>query len=121
MSEDKFKIKSIKKLNKYLIESVWNDNFTSIIKISALRKNCPCALCDKDREQKSAEVGMALPMVKFGEFEIKEIAQAGNYALKISWGDSHDSGIYNWELLRKLFEDNQLPEAEVSRLIEAGK
>jgi DUF971 family protein len=26
----------------------------------------------------------------------------GNYAVQITWGDAHDTGIYSWEYLRSL-------------------
>jgi DUF971 family protein len=27
---------------------------------------------------------------------------SGNYALKISWSDGHDTGLYTWDLLQEL-------------------
>lgn len=33
---------------------------------------------------------------------IRHIEPAGNYALKITFDDGHDSGIYTWEYLRDL-------------------
>ena len=36
---------------------------------------------------------------------IASLEQAGNYALQIIFSDGHDSGIYSWEYLRKLAEN----------------
>ena len=40
----------------------------------------------------------------------------GNYALGLSWGDSHDGGIYSFAYLRRLGE---LIEAEGAEALEA--
>ena len=36
------------------------------------------------------------------DIHIQEMNLVGNYALKILWSDGHDTGLYTWELLRKL-------------------
>jgi DUF971 family protein len=38
---------------------------------------------------------------------IASLEQAGNYALQIIFSDGHDSGIYSWEYLRKLAENQE--------------
>ena len=35
---------------------------------------------------------------------IKQIESVGNYAIKLNFDDGHDSGIYSWEYLLKLGE-----------------
>ena len=35
-----------------------------------------------------------------------EIVSVGNYAIKISWSDGHDTGIYSWVRLRVLAADS---------------
>jgi DUF971 family protein len=39
-----------------------------------------------------------------GRYELKAVESVGNYALKLTWGDGHDHGIYNWEHLHGLCE-----------------
>jgi DUF971 family protein len=39
-----------------------------------------------------------------GEVRIVDVETIGNYAARFSFSDGHDSGIYNWTLLRKLGE-----------------
>lgn len=38
---------------------------------------------------------------------IKNIEQTGNYALKLTYSDGHDSGLYTWDYLAKLCENEE--------------
>lgn len=109
---------SIEKINLFLIKTVWEDNFSSTIKISELRKNCPCALC-VSQPDKHIE-GLALPELKIGEYNLCGIEPVGNYALQFTWGDKHDSGYYSLEYIRSLFEKYSLPEEEIDRLMKGA-
>lgn len=39
-----------------------------------------------------------------GRYELKGAEVIGNYAMRFSWGDGHQEGIYTWEHLRSLCE-----------------
>jgi DUF971 family protein len=93
--------------NKFL-KTIWNDGFESKIKIEVLRKECPCANCREEREKNSNQKFIMLNTFKAGEFELKEIISVGNYAITPIWGDGHDTGIYSWDMLREIFEKNNL-------------
>jgi len=59
-----------------------------------LRGYCPCAQCQ----------GHSGPIrfVPGGDQVLSEIAEVGNYALRLTWGDGHSSGIYSFNYLRRL-------------------
>ncbi|MCL6414967.1 DUF971 domain-containing protein [Aestuariirhabdus sp. Z084] len=38
---------------------------------------------------------------------LKELVPVGNYALKLVFDDGHDSGLYDWNYLRKLGQNQQ--------------
>lgn len=59
-----------------------------------LRGYCPCAQCQ----------GHSGPIafVPGGDLELSEIAEVGNYALRLTWGDGHSTGIYSFGFLRRL-------------------
>ena len=75
----------------------------------------------------SAEVrGHGKPVLQIGKKDviITNLEAAGNYALKITYNDGHDSGLYTWEYLydlcsnqKKYWEDYllQLDAASASR------
>lgn len=116
---EKYNLISIEKKNIYLISAEWGDGFKSTIRIADLRQNCPCASC-KTTHTEHIE-GFELPKVKFGEYTLKKIELAGNMGLKLTWGDKHDSGYYDWELLRAIFEAEPLGEEEIARLMKGAE
>jgi len=75
----------------------------------------------------SAEVrghGASEPVLVSGKLHvgIDSVEAAGRYALKITFDDGHDSGIYTWEYLRELGENHAANwEAYLRRLQQAGK
>ncbi|MGB0732485.1 MAG: gamma-butyrobetaine hydroxylase-like domain-containing protein [Pontibacterium sp.] len=53
---------------------------------------------------------------------INLVEPAGNYALKITFDDGHDSGLYTWDYLHKLcLEHDSLWQAYLDALKEAGE
>ncbi|MCA9592226.1 MAG: DUF971 domain-containing protein [Myxococcales bacterium] len=61
-----------------------------------LRGYCPCAGCQGH--------GGAIVFQAGNNEELRDITQVGNYALGLTWGDSHSSGIYSFRYLRTLGE-----------------
>ena len=82
----------------------WTDGHESFYKADALRAACPCAMC-KTRRQ-SGEAAPAAAPNPFKLFEaapkIQGVAEVGRYALQFHWSDRHDSGIYDYAMLRDL-------------------
>ena len=75
----------------------------------------------------SAEVrghGRGQEVLQFGKRHvvIAGLEKAGNYALRITFSDGHDSGIYSWSYLSELAENYTDYWIDyLSRLHEAGK
>ncbi len=75
----------------------------------------------------SAEVrghGQQIPKLQYGKknVSILNIEAAGNYALKISFDDGHDTGLYSWDYLSNIGKNQQeLWEIYLQRLDEAGQ
>jgi DUF971 family protein len=59
-----------------------------------LRGYCPCAQCQGHQGP--------IAFVEGGNLELAEIAEVGNYALVMTWGDGHNTGIYSFNYLRRL-------------------
>jgi len=79
-----------------VMEITWADGHKSSLPHTILRGYCPCAHCQGH--------GGSIAFVAGGDLEIRDIEQVGNYALKFTWGDQHDSGIYTFRYLRSLEE-----------------
>jgi len=81
----------------------WDDGHASIISLLTLRDNCPCAGCQGETillKTYKPEPPKRLP----GRYKLTGIQQVGHYAIQLTWGDGHSTGIYPWETLRKLCE-----------------
>ncbi len=82
----------------------WSDGHESTIPLLQLRKACPCASCREERAERAKNPLVVIPpernvleMVTVNKAEL-----AGNYALKITWNDGHDVGLYDFALLREI-------------------
>ena len=77
----------------------WNDNSVTEIKIADLRRNCPCAVCLADRERHGKKY---VPIYSDAQLKIENIKMIGSYAIGVLWSDEHNTGIYDYDYLRKL-------------------
>jgi DUF971 family protein len=65
-----------------------------------LRCACQCAGCvDEHTGQPLLD-----PQTVSRDISINDAKLIGNYALKISWTDGHDTGLYTWDYLQKLLK-----------------
>ncbi len=76
------------------VEIAWSDGVTQRLPNVILRGYCPCAKCQ----------GHSGPLryVEGHDTELSDIGRVGNYALRLSWADGHDTGIYAYPHLRLL-------------------
>ena len=90
------------------VDIVWADQHASHYDFTYLREQCPCAMCNDERNKKAemkvhggGTSGMALPL-----FKPRPTARAakavGNYALQIDFSDGHSTGIYSYDYLRTI-------------------
>ncbi|MEX0945678.1 MAG: DUF971 domain-containing protein [Balneolaceae bacterium] len=82
----------------------WADGHRSEFSLFGLRKNCPCVTCRGGHEL----MGQFEPELFLVEptriYEVVSAEPVGNHALKITWNDGHNAGMYRWELLRHMDE-----------------
>ncbi len=63
-----------------------------------LREECPCAACvDEVTGRRILDI-TTIP----DDIRPMSVSFAGNYALKVRWSDSHDTGLFTWNLLAAL-------------------
>lgn len=103
LSGDSIKPVSIEISNSdQILEITWADGHFSTYPLFGLRKNCPCVMC-RGGHSEMGKYEMELFFVDpVQRFEIKNIETIGNHALKISWNDGHNTGMYRWDLLRAM-------------------
>lgn len=90
------------------VDIEWKDGHHSHYAFQYLRDACPCALCDDERAKADREP-WEKPKPKPGELPIfKPGAKpvhaegVGKYAIRFTWNDGHEHGIYSWDYLRDI-------------------
>jgi DUF971 family protein len=85
------------------VEVSWADGHKSRYTFPYLRDNCPCAMCNDEREKKAklASSAVLLPMFK-SRVTAKSAKPVGNYAVQIDYSDGHATGIYSFGYLREI-------------------
>ena len=92
---------AIKQTDNETITMQWDDGMTTAYPISFLRDECPCAGCKGETILLHEILPVVQPKLP-GHYVLKGITPVGSYAIQISWGDGHATGLYSWEYLRKI-------------------
>ena len=79
----------------------FSDGVECYLPLTKLRDACPCAACQGEPD---ALGRIAAPRREVGQrgYELEKIDRIGGYALQLTWGDRHSTGIYSFLLLRAL-------------------
>ena len=86
----------------------WNDGHVSHYSFVYLRDACPCAMCEEERGKAGRRPGEPAKAAAGALLIFKPTAKplsaegVGKYAIKFSWNDNHDLGIYSWKFLREV-------------------
>jgi DUF971 family protein len=90
------------------VEIEWRDGHASHYSFTYLRDACPCAMCEEERGKSGRRPGDAPKLAPGALPMFKPIAKpvsaepVGKYAIRFSWNDNHDLGIYSWRFLREI-------------------
>lgn len=80
----------------------WKDGEESYLHFGTLRDGCPCAECSGETDALgNLYVGRGRSKSEAG-YRLIGVKPVGYYALQLTWGDGHNSGIYRFELLKDL-------------------
>jgi DUF971 family protein len=76
----------------------WDDGAKTSVSARELRINCPCAACVDEWTHQRTLKPEHIP----DDIRILTCQPVGNYALQFTFSDAHQTGIFNWTLLRQL-------------------
>ncbi|MCH9033243.1 MAG: DUF971 domain-containing protein [Planctomycetes bacterium] len=78
-----------------ILEVTWRDETPRRHPVRQLRCECACAGCIDERSGVRTLDVDAVP----DDIGITNMALVGNYAVKFSFSDGHDTGLYSWDRL----------------------
>jgi DUF971 family protein len=88
----------VKRVHAHQTEITWNDGHFGSYPSWYLRENCPCASCVEEWSGRRMIRKGSIP----ADLERVDVESVGNYALRFTWSDHHDTGIYAFDYLRAL-------------------
>ena len=81
----------------------WSDGARTYVSWTALRKACPCASCNEERQKPPDPFKLLSDReVAAGTPAPTKMVPKGHYAYQVVWNDGHDTGIFTLELLRSI-------------------
>jgi len=86
----------------------WKDGAVSEFTPRFLRLNCRCARCVDEM----TGIRTLSPATVPEDVYPLAIRAVGRYALGVTWSDGHDTGIYSYELLRRLGDESSRADSD---------
>jgi len=84
----------------------WSDSSSTDWSPVELRNACPCATCKEKHKAKDQEKAggllQVIPLQEAKPLRIDSMRPVGNYAYNVQFSDGHSSGIFGFDLLRKV-------------------
>ncbi len=85
------------------LELAWEGEPSTRVPYRHIRAECPCASCkDEWTGARILDPDSIRPDLKLEGMEA-----VGNYAVRLSWNDGHSSGLFTWEVLRRLADESR--------------
>lgn len=80
----------------------WDDDTESFIEYEKLRTLCPCAHCAGETDVFGIVYKGPNETLTQQAFKLINVIKVGHYAIRITWGDGHSTGLFSYDYLRKL-------------------
>jgi len=81
-----------------ILQIAWSPEHIGRYPTKYLRCACACAGCVDERSGIRTLDPQTIPE----DIDITAIEPVGNYAIRITWSDGHNTGLYSWEHLAEL-------------------
>lgn len=88
-------------LKEQSLRVVWQSGGESTFAFPLLRRQCPCATCREERKELAKNPLHVLKADPTGA-TVVSAKLVGNYAIQFQWSDGHNTGIFDFRMLRAL-------------------
>ncbi|MCC6131121.1 MAG: DUF971 domain-containing protein [Acidobacteria bacterium] len=83
---------------------VWEDGKESYLKLTDVRRLCPCEGCAGERDLLGRVAKLPTAPLTERSFTVAALTPIGGYAVQIYWADGHSDGLYPYKKLREWSE-----------------
>jgi DUF971 family protein len=117
-ASEKLRPVEIGRANEHDIKIRWNNGTQSVCMARRVRLACPCAGCVDETTGAQRLEPASVP----GDVRPLGIELVGRYAIQVRWSDGHSTGLYSFDLLRRLAqpEDSEVPPGAGRRVERSG-
>jgi DUF971 family protein len=84
----------------------WSDDSESFLPLEKLRRHCPCAGCKGETDIMGNVYKNPNKPLSPVAFELVRIVSVGGYAIQPVWADGHATGIFSFDYLQRVAEEN---------------
>ena len=84
-----------------LLKMTFSDGVSHDYPTPILRGYCPCAHC----QGHGSMPHKWNPPADESEIRVEDVTQVGGYAICIAWADGHNTGVYSFQMLRRIIEE----------------
>jgi DUF971 family protein len=85
----------------------WEDGSESFLALEPFRRACPCAGCKGEVDIMGNLYKNPEQPLKPEAFHLVRLMYVGTYAIQPFWGDSHASGIYSFDYLKRICDESR--------------
>ncbi len=96
--------KSVEQISDQVIAIKWEDDTDSLLFAEKSRGECPCATCKEENEKKPKANPFNILKANPNNVVFRRWEMIGRYAIRFSFSDGHDAGIYTFEHLKEIGE-----------------
>lgn len=82
----------------------WDDQSESFVKLEQLRRYCPCAGCQGEKDIFGKVYKNPARPYTVQSFQLVRLRFVGGYAIQAQWADGHGSGLYSFDYLKRIAE-----------------
>lgn len=85
----------------------WSDGTESFVPLESMRRHCPCAGCQGEKDIMGNLYKNPEKPLTPRSFQLVRIGNVGGYGIQPYWADGHSTGIFPFEYLKKVAEEQK--------------